>query len=552
MAKTLRPYQDKIKADTYEAWNSGAINVLLVMPTGMGKTATFSNISIEQAVLMTGPRFPTAILVHRKELVQQISLTLAEEGVRHNIIAPRNVIKGIVAAHRLEFRQQFYDYNAPITVVSVDTLNARIEKHRDWAKKIRFWITDEAAHLLASNKWGRAVSYFPNARGLGVTATPERLDRRGLGRHADGVFDVMVQGPSTAWGIKNGFLSNFKIALPTSDYRQYLKTATGDGDYTRQAMAEASSQSHIVGDVVKEYQRHAKGKQAIVFASDIGSGQRMEVEFTASGIKAKLLTGDTDDTERLNALIAYRKREIQVLINVDLFDEGLDVPGIECVIMARPTKSLGKFLQMIGRGLRVAPGKEFCIIIDHVGNVQEHGLPDQHRHWTLDRIIRRRTKVNLLRVCENVRCNSPYDRTLSECPWCKTEFTPSGSGGGGGGGKLTPRHVDGDLELLDADTIRAMYNQAILEDPAVLANRVAKAAGPDAAARAMKNQRIRIETQKDLAEAIALWCGAHRGNRTDRQLNKLFFVYFDMTITQMLSEPSREMLSSIQRLQETM
>jgi len=122
---------------------------------------------------------PTAIMVHRKELVQQICLTLAEEGIHHNVIAARSTIRGIIGAERRMFHQSFYNPNSIVSVISVDTINARFESYRQWGKGIKQWITDEAAHVLKENKWGKAISIFPNARGLGVTATPERLDKKG-------------------------------------------------------------------------------------------------------------------------------------------------------------------------------------------------------------------------------------------------------------------------------------------------------------------------------------------------------------------------------------
>ncbi len=545
MALVLRDYQHDVKNRINKAWDSGHKNVLLVLPTGGGKTKTFSSIAIDMALISGGPRFPTAIMVHRKELVQQISLTLAEEGIVHNIIAPKPTINGIVAAQRKLFNKQFYDYNAIITIISVDTLNARIIRHENWAKGIRFWITDEAAHLLRTNKWGRAIEYFPNAVGLGVTATPERLDKRGLGRHADGVFDIMVQGPSCRWLIENNFLSRYKIAVPQSDYRNYLAKAEGNSDFSKEAMALASSQSHIIGDVVTNYIKFASGKQAILFASDIGSGQKMEQKFIEAGISAKLLTGTTEDKERLNAMIEFRNKRIQVLLNVDLFDEGLDVPGIECVIMARPTMSISKYLQMIGRGLRPANGKDFLIVIDHVGNVPEHGLPDSHRTWTLDRIIKRRDKTNFIRICSNWECNSPFDRSLTQCPYCGTDVPKPGSGEGGG--RVGPAQVDGDLELLDPETLRAMYGKVILESPALLAERVTAAAGENAGKRAMRNQQERIQTQKELTDTIAIWAGRLRAEGwADRTIHKKFYLTFDMTITEMLSEPKAKMIESME------
>lgn len=546
MARQLRLYQQDLKLRIYDEWKVHQ-NVLLVKPTGMGKTTLFCSIAHDLALHPQGPREPTVIMVHRKELIQQISLTLAEESIVHNIITPRPVIKGIVAAQRQMFQRQFYHYDSPVTVVSVDTLIHRKEIHAKWAQKIKRWITDEAAHVLRENKWGEAIALFPNAKGLGVTATPERLDRRGLGRHADGVFDVMVEGPNTRWGIEHGFLSRYKIAVPEGDFQRYLKKASGNSDYSKEAMAVASSQSHIVGDVVKNYQRFANGKQAILFATDIDTGGKMEKKFLEHGITAKLLTSKTQDTERLKALIDFREKRIKVLLNVDLFDEGLDVPGIECVIMARPTMSLGKYLQMIGRGLRPAPGKEFLIVIDHVGNVKEHGLPDSPREWTLDRIVRRHT-VSIVRICSNYECNAPYDRALTACPYCGQE--PVYGGGGGGGGKLKLEEVDGDLALLDPETLRAMYEGIQLEDPASVAQRVSRAAGHNAAIAQMRAQQERIETQKKLVDVIAQWAGIQkRHGYSDRSIHKIFYLQYDKSIIYALSEPRAAMQDMIDTLE---
>jgi superfamily II DNA or RNA helicase len=542
----LRPYQEEIKQKVYDAWGNGHDNVLLVMPTGLGKTYTFCSIVVDFAVTPINKE-PTAIMVHRKELVQQISLTLSSVGVMHNIIAPRPTIMGIVAAQRRLYKKQFYDYMSPVTVLSVDTLNARIATHEKWAKTIRRWVTDEAAHLLKDNKWGEAVANFRGAKGLGVTATPQRLDKRGLGRHADGVFDVMVEGPSSRWGIREGFLSKYKIAIPLSDYQDHLKRANSGSDFSKEAMSQASQQSHIIGDVVINYKKFANDKQAILFATDIISAGKMNDKFNESGVPAVLLTGLSTDKERLDGMIAFREKRVKVLINVDLFDEGLDVPGIECVIMARPTMSLGKFLQMVGRGLRPIEGKEYLVLIDHVGNVARHGLPDSDRKWTLDRIVKRRDTVNFIRICSNVKCNSPYDRLLDACPWCGE---PAFSGVKGGGGcRVGPKAVDGDLTLIDPDTLREMEAATQLETPESVANRVGLAAGTPAGLRAMRNQNERIETQKKLSEAIAIYAGnLKNAGFTDRQIHKRFFIEYDMTITQSLAEPKADMIRMIERL----
>lgn len=543
----LRPYQNDIKAKVFSAWNDGHKNVLLVMPTGSGKTKTFCSIVIDTTMLRSG--LPTAIIVHRKELVQQISITLAEVGIVHNIIAARKDIKGIIAGQRRALGKQFYNCNAIVSVISVDTLLARGDIYMNWAKTIQQLIIDEAAHVLRENKWGKARAIFPNARCLGVTATPERLDRKGLGSHVDGIFDIMVEGPTTRWLIDQGYLSKYKIVCPPSDYEQYLEKGSDTSDYSKKSMMEAARKSQIVGDVVKTYLRFAKGKQAIYFAESVETAEKLEKEFLSHGVKAKSLDGTTPDAERLEAIIDFKEKRIQVLINVDLFDEGLDVPGIEVVGMARPTKSLGKFLQMVGRGLRVIAGKEFMILIDHVGNVKHHGLPDNVRRWTLDRTNKRAQKLNFMRICSNPMCNSPYDRALTECPWCSTTAISSRAGGGGGLKRLLEQ-VDGDLQLIDPDVIRALEQQAQLEDPAKVAQRVSSVAGAAAGVNALRNQQARIDTQRELVQAIAEWAGKmkHHYKYSDRQIHKKFYLYHNQTITEALGEPKEYMERTIEML----
>jgi len=544
----LRPYQNDIKSKVYAAWNEQYKNVLMVLPTGMGKTKTFSSIVIDH-LSPPSMQLKTAIMVHRKELVQQICLTFAEEGIPHNIIASRKDIRGIISAERRMFGKQFYNAHSPVTVISVDTLNARHETYKSWCMGIQQWITDEAAHVLKENKWGKAISYFQNARGLGVTATPERLDRKGLGSHVDGVFDTMVEGPNTRWGIDNGFLSKYKIAIPESDYQKYLKSSSTTSDYSKKAMMQASKQSHIIGDVVQNYKKFALGKQAILFASDVNTANEMERKFKADGIEAKALDGTTPDAQRLDALVKFREKSIKVLINVDLFDEGLDVPGIECVIMARPTKSLGKYLQMVGRGLRIAEGKPYLILIDHVGNVQEHGLPCTKRHWTLDRIKKTSKKLNFLRICHNIDCNAPYDRALTECPWCGEDAIIN-SRTTDGGGRTPPKLVDGDLFLIDPETIRELEAKAQLESPGDVAQRVSAAVNGAAGLKAMKNQAERIQVQQRLAESIAAWAGKMKTyyGYSDRMIHKKFYLHHGQTITEALGEPKSNMENLIDEL----
>ena len=539
MKVILRDYQIQLKADIYNAWQSGFTNVLAVSPTGSGKAMTLCTLAHELAYTHG---MPVVIKVHRRELVSQLCGTLAQLDIPHNIIAQKGTILEIIEEEKRLHGKSYYEPRSPITVVSVDTLLSRADRYQEWAQRQRVWILDEAAHQLKDNKWGKVAALFPNALGVGFTATPQRLDKKGLGRHAFGLFDTMVQGPTVRWLIDHGFLSRFKVVVPKSDYKEYLQdNGSSTQDYTVKARAYASAHSHIVGDVVDNYLKFVPGKQAIVFADCIEAGQRMEQEFKARGVEAKLLTGETPAKERLQGVLGYREGKIKVLINVDLFDEGFDVPGTDAVIMARPTKSLGKYLQMFGRALRVAKGKEFAIVIDHVGNIAHHGLPDKIRKWTLDNIVKKRDTTNLIRVCMGVTCNLPYDRWLECCPFCGT-YPEKVQRSAEMSAREALKVVEGDMELLDPETIRELENELNLEDPYDIEERVKRTAGEFAGKAARKKQQQRIEMQKQLAETIALWAGAQkRMGLKDRQIKKKFMLTVGEGITVCLSLPRAEM-----------
>ncbi len=545
MKIVLRDYQVALKEGIYNAWGNDIKNVLAISPTGSGKAMTLCTLADELAK----QGYPTTIMVHRKELVAQLCMTLAQLDIPHNIIAQKNTIKEIMQSELRAHGKQFYDYRSQITVVSVDTLLSRADKYKDWCNKQRVWILDEAAHMLKDNKWGECVGMLPNAIGVGFTATPQRLDKKGLGRHAFGLFDIMIVGPTVRELIDRGYLSKFKIVAPKSDYRDYLQD---DGnttkDYTTKARNYASLHSHIIGDVVDNYKKFAMGTQAIVFADSIEAAQRMEAEFIKEGIPAKLLTGETPSAERFKGVMDFADNKTKVLLNVDLFDEGFDILKkegfriIDTVIIARPTKSLSKFLQQCGRGLRPADYREHSLIIDHVGNVKYHGLPDKIRMWTLDNIVRKRDTTNLMRICMSETCNAPFDRTLDACPFCGNTDKPYTRNVS----EMSPREalkvVDGDMELLDPETIRELEKELNLEDPLVTEMRVARVAGKAAGIKARRNQQERIEMQKELAQTIALWAGKMKTQGlTDRQTKKRFMIEFSEGITVALSLPRRDM-----------
>lgn len=376
-------------------------------------------------------------------------------------------------------------------------------------------------HTTINNKWGKAVELFVNAYGLGVTATPNRADGQGIGRCADGYMDDIIKGPSMRSLIDRGFLADYEIVCPKSDLNVDDSPLSKNGDWSNQTLRKAAKKSKIVGDVVNNYIMYASGRQAIVFATDVDTAEEISQDFNANNIRAVSLNGKSQTAFREQSINLFASGKIQVLINVDLFDEGFDVPACDVCIMARPTASLGKFLQQIGRVLRPAPNK-VALIIDHVSNVIRHGLPDMHREWSLDR---RQKKAKLskdpseieLTVCKH--CLKPYEKFRTVCPYCGFEKPlPEPH-------SRTIEMVEGDLVLLTREMLERMRRNTELESPGSVAARVSLAAGPIAAKGVANRQAEKITAQADLKEAIAQWAAIERlKGFDDREIYKKFYL----------------------------
>ena len=484
----LRDFQSDVERRIYAAWLAGTRNVLAVLPTGAGKTVLFSKVMADQ-------QRPSVAIAHRQELVGQISLALARNGVRHRIIGPRAVAQACSALHLAETRRNYIDPTSPRAVAGVDTLVRRPAE--PWMQQIGLWVGDEFHHAAPrTNKWCTAVSMFPNAHGLGVTATPCRADGRGLGRHADGLIDTMVVGLPMRELIDAGWLSDYRVFVPPSDLHLEQVSISAGGDYSPEPLRRAVHASHITGDVVAHYQRIAPGKLGVTFAVDVAAATEIAAAFRAAGVPAEVVTAETPDALRSHVLRRFRAREVLQLVNVDLFGEGFDLPALEVVSMARPTQSYALYAQQFGRALRVLDGKDRAIIIDHVGNVLRHGLPDAPRVWTLDRRERRsRTTSDIppLRIC--LSCTGAYDRVRAVCPYCGEAWIPTE--------RSTPAQVDGDLAELSPDAL-ARLRGAI--DPPVV---VPYGAPPEIVGAVRKRHRERQEAQAALRESMQVWAGRH-------------------------------------------
>jgi len=351
----------------------------IVAPCGSGKTVIMAEMAKQAA--KKGNR--TLFLVHRKELKEQTLNTLEWWGAD-------------------------LDY---IEVGMVQTIVRQLEK----TTKPNLIITDENHHSLASS-YRKIYNYFPQARLVGFTATPVRLNGGGLGD----VNDILIEGPSVKELIEWGNLAPFKYYAPEIVDTSKLKIRRGE--YVQSDIEQLFQNKTIWGDVIKHYKKLSDGKQAICYCSSIAQSKRMANEFNAAGIKAKHIDGDTPKAERDAAIEYFRQGEIMVLCNVDLISEGFDVPDCTTAILLRPTRSLGLFIQQSMRPMRYKPGKT-AIIIDHVGNVARFGTPDLEREWSLEPKKEANTTVleeNPVKQCPE--CFYTVKRNTTICPECSYQF----------------------------------------------------------------------------------------------------------------------------------
>jgi len=353
---SLRLYQQDAVDGVRAAFRAGFRAPLLVAPTGAGKTVMFSHIA--HAAMERGSK--VLIVAHRKELIRQASRKLSESSVPHGVIAPWSEPTG----HQVQ-------------VASVQTLGRRIAT----LPRFDLIILDEAHHAVAGT-WAKVIASQPQAKVLGVTATPERLDGRGLGVSAGGVFDELVMGPTIDSLIEGKFLTPSRVFAPSlPDLSSVGKQA---GDYDTGDLSRVMSEPKIVGDVVAHYGRLAPGLPAIAFCPRVSDAQLYAEAFRDAGWRSIAAYGAMPADERDRALSGLASGDVQILTTCDLVSEGLDVPCVGAVILLRSTKSLGLHVQQVGRGLRPMPGKSHLIVLDHAGNTLKHGLPDTAHTWSLD------------------------------------------------------------------------------------------------------------------------------------------------------------------------
>lgn len=281
-------------------------------------------------------------LIHRKEVLDQAVKTFKKQKVNSNLL----------------------------TAGMVQTLTRRVNK----LPTPDVILVDEAHHALAKS-YQNILNRFPKAIVLLFTATPHRTGRQQL----DQIADDIIVGQSIHELTEKGFLAPFKYFQPPGDFDEKSLKRGSTGDYTAESMQEAMS-TKIFGHIVKQYKRIASGKQAVVYTYSVDSAIKIATEFNSAGISAIEVDGTTSKEKRDRAVHKFRDQQLKILVNVNLFTEGVDLPNVDCVIMARPTASLALYLQFSMRCLNPRPGKT-AIIIDHANNFKKFGYPDDDRDW---------------------------------------------------------------------------------------------------------------------------------------------------------------------------
>ena len=382
----LYPFQLKAVEDFNREIAADKRRPILVAPTASGKTVIGAAI-IKQAVEAF---HDVLVLAHRREIITQTSRKLHNHGIAHGIISAE-MPKLLRPMERVQ-------------VASIQTLHARaIRTNRIGLPPARLIVIDEAHHAPATS-YARIIDAYPDAILLGLTATPCRGDGRGLG----GIFDTMIQAPQVAELIELGFLVKTRVYAPVDPDLKGVRVQAGD--YNEGQLADRMDRPQLIGDIVSHWHRYGERRKTVAFAVNVAHSLHLRDIFIESGVKAEHIDGTTPKAERDATLERLASGEIEIVTNCMVLTEGWDMPEVGCCILARPTRKMGLYRQMIGRVLRPAPSKTDAIILDHSGAVYRHGFAEDHVEWTLSPDLRAENPAHQAR--------DSYASRLTECTNC--------------------------------------------------------------------------------------------------------------------------------------
>jgi superfamily II DNA or RNA helicase len=364
--KSLRDYQQNAKENIFSAWDE-VDNVMFQMPTGTGKTRLFTSMigDIKAWGVVNSVEKRILIVAHRIELIEQISDNLKRYRIPHGIIA---------GGRERDLRQQ-------IQVASIQTITHHSNANAINGLKVDFIIIDEAHHSVA-NSYNKLWNLFKNAKKLGVTATPWRMNNRGYTQ----LYDKLILSSPIDDFINKGWLATYsyysiKEDDPIKKRIESISEFDVEGDYKVSALEREIDTLKIRARLLDCYLKYAKGKKGIIYSISHKHSNHIIEVFRSADIRIVCIDSQTPKEERRLLVQRFKNGEIDIIVNVDIFSEGFDCPDIEFIQLARPTRSLVKYLQQVGRGLRPTESKTKCIILDNVGLYSLFGLPNANRDW---------------------------------------------------------------------------------------------------------------------------------------------------------------------------
>lgn len=424
----LRDYQEKAIENVRASLMSGKKAPVMVLSTGGGKSVIFGKlikkiIENNKTVLW---------LVHRRNLVMQMKDTLEKFF---------NITPGIIMAG------YDTDLQNPVQLCSKDTFSRRIKLGDKWKIKADIILIDEG-HRAISKSYQDIIKNYKDKIIIGCTATPCRADGRGLGE----VYDDIVEIAQVKELTDQGYLSPARYFVPNTVDLEGVKMQ--GGDYLVKDLEGRVIKTKLIGDIIQNWLKIAEGRKTIVYAVNVKHSLALKDEFIRCGVKAEHLDAKSTDDERDAVFNRMQNGETDVICNVALYQEGLDVPNVSCIVMARPTKSLGLYRQCLGRGLRISEGKKDCIILDHGNTIEDNGLLDWDIQWSLEgkeKAWKVKAGKKERQSCKCRVCHKVFEG-LKECPDCGTPLKSFGK-------KILT--VEAELEELEANRKYGMLEKRL-------------------------------------------------------------------------------------------